>query len=128
MMGTQSVGENDRIGWSEIAKFNRVPDIERGDSLVANKIAGSCHSKQAKGEPVKLRFFRPAIVTLANAGEEFVRAEFLKTANSVDFVNEDDERFAFVFKINFFDRSHKPVKRRPSLIRIPEGFHLRLKV
>src|SRR5215831_11078931 len=124
---TQPTGEGLCIRWGEIAKFDSMPNVKGCDSFVANQVTRSCDAEQAKSESLKFRIFWPVVVTFANACEEFVGAEFLEAANGVDFVHEDNERFAFTFQIHFLDCAHEAIKWRASSVCVPERFHFRLK-
>src|SRR5262249_16914876 len=60
----------------EICQLDPLPDVERRYAGVTDEIRRRCHSQEAERQPLEQRMFRAPIVTLTNAGQELIRAEW----------------------------------------------------
>src|SRR5260370_25001478 len=124
-VGTKSASQHVCFRPREIAQLNRMSDIKWGDAFITNEVARCSDAEQTKGQALELGIFWTAVITFADAGEKFVGAKLTQTADSIDFIHKNNERFAFVFEIYFPERTHKPVQGRASHVCVPITFHFR---
>jgi hypothetical protein len=112
------LSERKAFGFGEIVDFDTAADIEGSEAGVADEVGGCGDAEQAKGEAIEAGVLGPAIVALADGGEKFVGREG-QAADSIDFVDEDDDALGELGEEDAIEGGNPTLERAPAGVRAP---------